>query len=110
MHEHVRVCMCASVCVCACARMCICVCACMCVRVCACMQVCVCPCMHVCVSEYVSSLSGVSSSHLALLQVIAREGISAPAGGSTCRVSELYPLPQTSRHAALAHCRKKQMI
>ena len=38
-------------------------------------------CVCVCVSEYASSLSGVSSFHLAPLQVIARKGISSPAGG-----------------------------
>ena len=63
MHEHV------------------CVHVCECVR--ACVHVCVCRCagVHVCVSEYISSLSGVPSSHLAPLQVIARGGIFSPAGG-----------------------------
>ena len=64
-HEHVHVCKCASVH--------------------ACVYLCVFVCMragvHVCVSEYISSLSGVSSSHSAPLQVIAREGISSPAAG-----------------------------
>ena len=49
--------------------------------VCVCVRVCVRVCVYVCVSEYISSLSGLSSSHSAPLQVIAREGMSSPAGG-----------------------------
>ena len=89
MHVCVRVCLCACarmcvcVCVCVCVRVhscvcvyaCVCVCVCVCVRVhacvcvcvclCACARMCVCVCVHacMCVSEYVSSPSGVSSSH-----------------------------------------------
>ena len=91
MHEHVcvRVCKCvrvhARVCLSVCvfvrvhahARVCACICACVHVHVCVCMCACACVCvcmhagMHVYVSEYISSLSGVSSSHSAPLQVIA---------------------------------------